>query len=260
MAVKTYKLPGIGPGMPDYTTQQPGTQRVGPLSTLADMAELAARLNSIVSFDRRGNVIFADDFENNLKKWESSISPFSAGRLSLSTDRARSGSLSCKQITGVDASDYAGIIRRMSYPYQSRIGLEASCSLGTGNSYFYLSFTQYDGANNKTGMVRYNEVDDKLEYWTSAGAWAELKTGLRLSVGSVFHTFKLVIEPSTNLYLRLLVNNNEYDMSALALDVNADTTAARLDAELRSVAGVAAAQTNYVDDAIITVAEPANLA
>ncbi|GAI49683.1 unnamed protein product, partial [marine sediment metagenome] len=58
-------------GQPDY-----GSSAVKEVAgTLADMGELAARLSSIVEYDRRGDVVYLDDFEEPVLKW----SPLAAG-------------------------------------------------------------------------------------------------------------------------------------------------------------------------------------
>lgn len=53
-------------GMPDWGEYSP--QEV--VSKLLDNAELAARLGSPVLFDRRGTVIFMDDFNCGVNHWD----------------------------------------------------------------------------------------------------------------------------------------------------------------------------------------------
>jgi len=51
-------------GTPDWGV----TASKKTIYSLHDMGELAVRLGSIVSFDRRGDVIFSDSFQNGLGK------------------------------------------------------------------------------------------------------------------------------------------------------------------------------------------------
>ena len=52
-------------GAPDWF----GTTPQGMVHRVADLAELAARLGSPDVFDRRGNVLFMDSFENGQNNW-----------------------------------------------------------------------------------------------------------------------------------------------------------------------------------------------
>ncbi|GAI16225.1 unnamed protein product, partial [marine sediment metagenome] len=108
-------------GGPDWGTPGP----LKTIYTLEDMAELVARLGSIVTFDRRGNIIWLDDFEGTLGKWgiETEGAGYSA---QLSAEAARSGGFSAKLISPDDEEDRIGLKRWFPLPVESNIGFEFS--------------------------------------------------------------------------------------------------------------------------------------
>ena len=55
----------MGHGYPDYGTQGP----VSTVHSIQDLGELAVRLGSIVTFDRRGNVLWLDGFDSGIGAW-----------------------------------------------------------------------------------------------------------------------------------------------------------------------------------------------
>ena len=72
-------------------------------------AELAARLGSPDTFDRRGDVLWMDDFESGLK-WRTSL--LGTGSLiDLTATMAASGGKCCRLVTGSANNDYAYLLR-----------------------------------------------------------------------------------------------------------------------------------------------------
>lgn len=255
MAVETYKLPGIGPGMPDYTTSQPGTQKVGTISTLADMGELAARLGSPVTFDRRGNVIWHSSFQENLAgEWTIALLGTGAAA-TLSTLKTLRGNTSCKLTTGDDISDYALIRKYLAYPQLGKIGSEFSFTVNTG-VIVHIYLILFTGALCYEAHVRYTPSTGKLELQYGSTTYVTIAT---VSLSNLqFHFVKLVVDFLAGKNVRLLLDSTEYDIAAYPIYHFADATAAYLHTDIFAEAAAAANASIYVGHNIVTENEPEN--
>lgn len=220
------------------------------------LAELAARLGSIVTFDRRGDVIWLDDFEDNIDKWYQ-LATGTGAAIALSTGAARNGAKSAKLTTGDAVGNGSYIARYLPYPALSKIGLEFSFALGSDIDYIWLYMRLYDGTQRHTGEIRYNAQSDTLEYTDSAGSQITLASSLDLAeLDHMFHTVKLVIDYTDNTFARLILDNVEHDMTGFGLRSISDTPAPRLELAMGIVNNATGNHYAYVDDAIITQNEP----
>lgn len=239
-------------GYPDWGAQAPKITTYN----LQDMAELAARLGSINTFDRRGDTVFQDDFEDNSAKWGYGLAG-SGGSWGLSSESARNGAKCGKLICGDLAGDINFIDRFMGAPILGRHGYEISFSLGASirEVYFLLQIV-LAGAWHSAGIV-YRPQANTLLYLDSLNGYSDLASGVDLyESANAWHTIKFVIDTSTGKYKRLLIDGAVYDISALsyyrAVVANADQTyitteAAPNDTSNRYV---------YFDDFILTQNEP----
>jgi len=96
-------------GQPDYGMYT----LANTIYRLTDMGELAARLGSINTYDRRGDVIFLDSFESGLTAWSPS-SACTGSDLVQSAKHARSGGFSAKFVCGSDGTRQAQLAKQYS--------------------------------------------------------------------------------------------------------------------------------------------------
>lgn len=256
MNIKLSTVPTKGIGLPDYSAPKPtGAVPVGTIYTSTDMGELAARLGSIVTFDRRGNVLFLDDFESGFSKWiATGDAGFSAAQ---SADYARSGGFSAKLVTGPVAGNEIIISKRTPYPTLSSVGFEFSFS---HNSEIDITNTifLYDGTNSYGFEVAYNRASGILVINT--GSFERLMSGLFLYQDyTLFHTIKLVVDLETKKYIRLILDNNVFtNLSRCAPNIFASAIAPVLETYTIVTTPIAAPATVYIDDTIVTQNETAN--
>jgi len=193
---------------------------LGVLSTLyalQDLGELAARLGSIVSFDRRGNVFWLDNFEDGAGKWTLAYSGTGAGTALVATT-AHSGAYSLKLTTGDAEDDYAYAEKRMSYPGLEGLGLECSFASDAVTPTVTLQLLVRGAATSYWASVRYSWERDVVEYLDENNAWQTLASSVDLAnTRYVFHAMKLVADFSTGKYIRCILGDVEYDMSAYDL-------------------------------------------
>lgn len=238
--------------LPDYTTKY----RMATVFGQIDNSELAARIGSVNTFDRRGNVVFIDDFEGSTLFWESATSGTDAD-VSIVADRGKLGSQSCKLTAGDGATGQAYIYRLLGAQVLGKLGIESSFTIDSDTTRVDLELRYYDGINYHSGMVRYVKASDKFQIWDTTLGYVDVLTSYSLDfLNTAFHTMKLVIDIDTKKYVRLLVNNQSIDLSAYTLKEYADATKTSIRFGIYHVSAEASAAPIWVDNIIITQNEP----
>jgi len=230
----------------------------GPVRSVVDLGELAARLGSINTFDRRGDTVWMDDFESGLNKWGTVLSGTGAAGVA-SNDAARNGEYSCKLTTGSTLGVYASIEKYVQAVTASKYGCEFSFTKSNSHTYISLSFDYNDGALWDLFHLRYDVANAVVQYLDENGAWQNLSPGVKLQ-GSIvlFNTLKLVVDPVEHEYVRAILNNVEFDMSGIACNRSEDGEQNFWYVLIRMLGPAGSNVVGYVDDVIITQNEPAN--
>jgi len=240
-------------GLPDYGLIS-ARKTVYPM---VDLGEAVARLGSIDTFDRRGDVIWLDDFEADDDKWE--VYKYGDGALGeVSSLRARSGQFSMKLRTGKDGAQGINAMRRFPYPVLSKTGVEFHFTVDPNTAYIYLLFELYDGTYRTVYGIRYDKGANLLAYCSGPDVYTPFATGVNLYHNVyLFVAFKLVVDLEGGKYVRLIVNNTTYDMSAYSPDKRGDTTTIpHLALAMEHFTGAEANVDIWADDVIITQNEP----
>jgi hypothetical protein len=266
MRIQTiFTVPERGIGMPDYSSPKPyGQAPIGPIYTLSDLGELAVRLGSIDSFDRRGNVLWFDDFENGLNKWHST-SPHT-GKTELRTTTARNGALSLYMETYPSSEATRSITRYLPYPVLSRVGLECSfAALGdlgadtAGNGRVIQEIRFFDGSKCYTFSSYYHGGDRyEIVIVDKDAGDVVLRTKRFFHDGgyTTFDTFKLVADLPNKKYARLLVDDDVFSLGEYQPQEISDSSAPHLEIWILLTTYRNFPAWIYVDDVIVTQNEP----
>lgn len=234
--------------LPDGTTKYKMSSIFGQI----DKGELAARLHSPVKYDRRGNVVFIDNFEGSTLQWETGGGGTNHVE-AISTGNARDGSQSCILTAGAGVLGQAYITKHIGIINPGKIGLEVSFTLDAATTLFDLAFWYYDGANVHRGYVRYDPSKTKWEYFNSGGTRTDLATGVKLrTANSPWHTCKLVLDTDTDKYSRFLYNDVEISMEGIDIYMTTDTDDPMIMIEIIHLCTDAAVKSIYVDNVILT--------
>lgn len=240
-------------GTPDWWGNVPSETVHGGVDT----GELAARLGSIVTFDRRGNIVWMDAFENGLGPWEWSGSGAN-NAVNLGTEITMHGSLAAYLHPGEEEAGEALIRHNLPFPVLGGIGIEVSFVPQEHMWDFDVILFLWDGARRYDYQARYSHVAGNvyvctgLEEYTPVGA-----PGVQ---GEGWHShciMKMVANCVTHKFERVLFNNHVYDASAHTVYSVADT-----DTKPVMVAYVSAFNTGVhlfdvpVDYVIVTQNEP----
>jgi len=238
--------------LPDYTTKY----KLAKIFGNVDNAELAARLGACSTMDRRGNLIWYDDFEAAAAvKW--TIFTDVGATAALSTDRAWMGNQSMKTVTPAVINNSASLTKIFSLPPERRMGAEFMFCITTEKPVIILGVYGYDGTSNVIGGIKYDHNLEKLYYFNSAGAFIELPLydSLLITTEHWFYV-KLVVDWDTKKYVRLIFSSTEYDLSSIDLRTIASIVKKYITVEIKNMAGTNAAATVYFDNFILTQNEP----
>lgn len=202
-------------GQPDYGMYQ--VKEVG--ATLADMADLAVRLGSIVEYDRRGDVIFLDDYESPVPKfYKATVAAHSA---ELNSDYARSGAQCLRFLTDGGAADTAAARYWIAPLIKGKHGIKISLSfvdMYTHRSRYHIFTHIEDGSYWYYIGIRIIPKDRTIEYINSAGNWEIFETSFIFATqhAEEFHNIKFVFDLDNGIYQRLLIDTLTWDLSSLS--------------------------------------------
>jgi hypothetical protein len=239
-------------GQPDFGQYAPTTTIAG----LSDLGELAARLGSVVIFDRRGNVIAIDYFESGIEQW------FTTGQEGYSVEwssaYAKTGGFSCKLTSPAVEGYFAAIWKYIACPVFSSLGLEASFSAETWCRYLDFTMEIYDGSYDNIAGIRFDSVTGKLQYLDSEGNYQDVPGGAHdvFGIASAFDTLKFVADFTTGKYKRLIVSNHEFDLSAMSFRKTPLVETPIMVVSITQTSHGTSPGIAYIDDVIITQNEP----
>jgi hypothetical protein len=229
--------------------------------TLTDLGELAARLGSPVLYDRRGRVLWYDDFSAENMQWMGNVSGGESIVQRSTEDPRLSGDGSLYIGAGPDEDDYAEAFHYHTYPELSRTGLSlAFFHHGNTKTYWFtLDVSPGEGyyraiffIDMATGVISY-EDEDGIE--VVLGTTTQLKYD-ELVWGYYFHHLKIVMDPITGDYVRLQLNNQVWDMSGIGMSWHGIDSLAYIRGAVRVICGDVATTYTVIDHVAFTVEEP----
>ena len=205
--------------MPDDYPWLPSSARY----PLADLGELAARLGSPVTYDRRGEVVWMDDMSHGLGVYRASV--YGAGAVvRVTTDIGLSSGYALELVGGSDAERTAQLVRSFSRAKLGKTGLEIGFCMISLNEKFWTNLSRFDGSNQHVGGLRVYAETGQLTILKDDGTEQTIATlGHLDNPASIYHVFKLVCDFDSDCYVRLLFNDRVYDLSAYGLRIAAAT-------------------------------------
>jgi len=239
-------------GLPDWGIT------VGGITTyqLLDVGEMAVRLGSPVSFDRRGEVIDIDSFENGLGNW-STVATGAGASVYLSLTRSRTGLYAVKLTASSDPAQYSMIGKTLTYPIPSNLGFEISLCVDSPIAMFDIILRIYNGTAITRYDIRYDRATQTFYYLNAAAAYVPFATGIYLDAGQApFVPSKLVLDIINNCYLRFIFGTHHFDLSGLSGYVIPTALQPEIIFNFELWGGTALNPAVYVDDFIFTQNEP----
>ena len=223
---------------------------------VTDLGELAARLGSIDTYDRRGDVVFLEDFESGLVRWTSSSSGV-GGTVDLSVAGARSGLFSARLVAGSDVLRRAALALVVPTPALSLVGLEVSFSLHADTRFVRARLLYSDGTRRYDFEIGYATATEELQIMSSAGFRVAVASGVTVRSGPQVHsTMKMAVDLTNLRYVRGQLNRFGVDLSAQEAHDATSTTRDDVELLLEHYADSGTNPILYADDVILTQNEP----
>jgi hypothetical protein len=242
----------VGHDTPDWGGQYNAPQ----FYPLFDQGELAARLGSFVTYDRRGAVIWLTGFDDGLLPFESAVAG-SGSLLALVSTPVDHPPFAAALHSGAVAGAVVDCYRVMAVPPNLRIGLASLARFNPHSDRFNQDIMFYDNTSSWQARLQVDLVNHTLGIKQVDGSYLTLASGLPDYTSSqAFNHVKLVADFDTHEYVRALFVDQEYDLAGNGLVQAADTSASRLLVRFTNRNDTGAASDIYVDNVIVTAVEP----
>lgn len=239
-------------GAPDWAKYRPSSATF----PVQDLAELAVRLGSPVAFDRRGDVILLDSFEFGFPGWIATL-PTEEASVAITPTTAWHGGYSIKLTTRPVFYSFTQIERFIPYPHISRIGYEYAFSFDEDVNTIWSRIAVYTGTVRHSAAFKYLPQTQELQIYTKAQVWVPVKTNVVLDADPRhFHRLKIVIDLTTETWVRLLLDDIYLDLSAHAYYLPDDESNPKAHFAFYLRTNVTEHRSAYLDSVIITQDEP----
>jgi hypothetical protein len=238
----------MGHGTPDWGAASPKETTYA----LGDMAELAARLGSIDTFERGGEVIFLSDFGDGLAAVET-IATGTGGEVYPIVGQGLTKPISLILKTGNGEHDLAGIYKYFHYPVLGGVGTEISFRPASGLQELIAFVWLYDGAHFIDGEVRYNHEDGTIQVWKADATWVTIGTpGVQAEDLALYCTLKFTLDTVSGKYARVLFNSYRYPAGDYSPPVTPDLSDPQMSARVYAITGEEASVEVQIANFIVT--------
>ena len=216
----------------------------------------AARLGSIKTFDMRGRLWWMDDFQPTTLHWPTS-SVGVGGSQALTNLYAKTKDHSVALVSNTGAGRESQMIRHLSQPRHRKLGIEMSFSALANFGTIEFIIELFEGGDSVQVGLQFDEGAMDINYMDDVGAWINTHM-FWADMGSLdlFHTCKIVFDYDTREYIRVLFDDQEFQMPGIPIFAPGllwdPQMIIRIDNVGDGVNNVAAC----IDDVIITTMEP----
>ena len=238
-------------GLPDY--YNPDTlisQR------LANVEEIVTMSRGFASVDNRGRALLFDKFEQAGAAWISATSGDGSNPvLSDTTCYVRPKSIKFDAGT-LSGSGISWMVKRVMLGVTARLGLETAIVYDTLACTYRIAITYNLGGNETLAELRILPPSGDIAVWTLS-KWVTVgNVGFNAGSAVTWIPIKLVADFESDFYLRLIVGQEDIDLSFKTLGATAVDQPGLAEFVLKAVADDDVSNNAYYGYAIITVDEP----
>lgn len=179
-----------------------------------DTSELASRLGSPCSYDRRARVYWYDDFEAANLHWETNSSGGAGAAWALDDTVAYNGEQSLKITCSDTSGEITDIIRHLLVPPASKVGFEISFTYEELIKNLHFRIYTWECGMRRDYRVRLQPMNGWLHYYDSSGNWQSFDSVCNMDLDSnLFHTAKLIFNNQTDMYDSFHLDDESFDLS-----------------------------------------------
>lgn len=225
---------------------------------VTDLGEVAARLDSPVVFDRRGDVFDLTTFEYGLGGWRG-LSSGDGSSTELTRTYARRGNYAVHLVTGTTSAMSAQITKDVGLQALGRFGFHAAVARRLPLTSIGLWAEHKDGLRDYYYAVQWLPATGELQVRNAAGAFVTVATsGIVPATQPTWVDLKMVIDLDTKRYERGLLGRAQVDLSGYTAQDLAAATTESLTLWVIATGDAGANRNGYVDAVVLTVNEPPN--
>lgn len=207
------------------------------------------------TYDRKGTIIWYDNFEDVFNKWETDGSG-TGNSVDITSDAALYHDSSCMLACGSTANLYSLIKKSLSLPADGNIGLQLSYSIDAAFTKLEIYINKYTGTQLKIGGLQIDRTNNRLQYIGDSGSWVTLETDLDFLFGTTrWYTAKMVLNFDTNKYVRILHRDKTFSLDN-NLRVLSSSFPSCTNIQVKATGTAAFNAKVYVDNVILTQYEP----
>lgn len=218
-------------------------------------AELAARLGSILSYDRQGSIVQQTDFDNGWDSWRQSL--VGGALLALTPGVGRMGGYTAKMTGGAIGTGRCALFNYIPVLASDRVGLATFLSVPIQTEYLELEISYSDAVTRYQGWVRWDCAAKEVQLLDNTPAWVTVLDGVDIyRRAQSFTFFKLVIDFTARTYERVFFGPFEVDLRAYSLNLLAPVAYPSIYVAVRNEPREGTTDISYCDGIAVTVAEP----
>jgi len=239
-------------GAPDWYTYRLESER----HVLGDLGELAVRLGSPVSHDRRGSVIWMYTGDQGQGFWDDTLAGTGADAL-ITSENPIYGSYTLRLVAGSDGAKGAQLFKNFAAPRRNVWGFAINFAVITNYDVVSISINHYDGAKQHQARVRIYDADKTIRYRDAANVNQVIDTLTDLSeVYGTFHWLKLVADFENDEYVRVMFDDQEYDLADIPIYTAASAELAHVRVYVSIFGLDGENDVMILDSAVFTIDEP----
>jgi len=228
----------------------------GQVDTIG-LAELAARLGGLQRWDTRGRLLSSASFDQGIHQPMSFLTGGS-GSYAIDVERFESGGYALKCITTAAAADYVTMRLYTAISEAMTLGIETAFSQLYEYGVIEIMLRVYEGTTFHDAGLRWSVPLGKIYYYNSAGSWVEIPGATIPKADALsFNHIKVVVNFTTDKYVRGLANNHEYDLSALSCYTVGTVAKDEIIGHVSSQSDGAHYNEVWIDNVTVTHSEPA---
>jgi len=239
-------------GTPDWYGIAPKEQTY----VMEDDAELAARLDSPLKWDRRGDVIWMQTFESGLKDvnlWGAGV----GNAQYLSTAMPFHGHACLHLVTGDAVGDQARGNYHLPQPSLGAWGEQMWTSFDDQVDTVNMWLRLFNGSDQIVAGVAYDLPAAEVRIYLEGVGWTTIDTDVNLYAHeSYYHIFKVVGRYDSRNYERLIIDDRVYLLSEYEMYSTPSIAAPYVSLEFAIDTAVAANAHANIDNLIYTINEP----
>jgi len=219
-------------------------------------AELASRLGSMVTYDRRGQVQIVEDFENGIGGWHL-IETGAGASVDISPLYFCRGGYSLRLTAGSTLAEQAGVVIQRGEMPAGDVGVEVAFSFAETLVSFSVGWFWYTGTILRMARATYDHTTNEIQVLDDGGVDQPIgSVTLREDTPGLFHRFKVVADLEGLQYVRVLLDDQEITPVEHAIWSDDIVESPYVGLECIVTGRALENDIVYIDDLIYTVAEP----